>query len=79
MPKINSLVTTPDGSGSDTGQFFNLTAKVEFPDGKFDFYNVEELDFREKASDEDIDKLTQKKSRIWKDNRDIDSETRNRR
>lgn len=56
MPKINSLVTTPDGSGKVTQvNFFNLTAKVEFPDGKFDFYNVEELDFREKASDEDID------------------------
>ena len=60
MPKINSLVSTPDGSGRVTQvNFFNLTCKVEFADGKSEFYHVSKLDFREKAIDEDIDVETE--------------------
>ncbi|MDD4184139.1 MAG: stage 0 sporulation family protein [Candidatus Izemoplasmatales bacterium] len=60
MPKVNSIVVTPDGSGRVTQvNFFNLTAKVEFPDNKTDFYHVSKLEFREKAIDEDIEADTE--------------------
>jgi len=56
MPKIDSFVNTPDGRGKVTQlNFVTLTAKVDFDNGSSGFYHVNDLSFREKAIEEDID------------------------
>jgi len=55
-PKINSFVKTPDGRGKVTQlNFISMEARVDFDDGSSKFYKVSELEFREKATEENID------------------------
>lgn len=56
MPKIDSYVRTPDGKGRVSQlNFITLTAKVEFDNGSSGYYHVNDLRFREKAIEEDIE------------------------
>jgi len=56
MPKIDSIVSTPDGRGKVTQlNFVTLIAKVDVEGGHSGFYHVSDLSFREKAIDEDIE------------------------
>lgn len=56
MPKIDSYVKTAEGRGRVTQlNFVTKTAKVDFDNGTSGFYHVSDMEFREKAIEENID------------------------
>lgn len=56
MPKLGSYVKTDDGKGKVTQlNFVTMTAKVDFDGGTSGFYHVNQMRFREKAIDEELD------------------------
>jgi len=56
MPKIDSYVKTVEGRGRVTQlNFVTMTARVDFENGTNGYYHVSDMEFREKAIEENID------------------------
>ncbi|MBU1145581.1 MAG: stage 0 sporulation family protein [Firmicutes bacterium] len=56
MPKLDSYVVTPDGRGRVTQvNFVTLMAKVDFDNGGSHTFHVSELQFKQKAIEEDLE------------------------
>jgi cell fate regulator YaaT (PSP1 superfamily) len=55
LPKLDSIVTTPDGQGKVVGlSFLTQDVKVFFPGAGYKNYNVKEIQFRQAADTEDL-------------------------
>jgi hypothetical protein len=55
MPKLDSLVTTPEGQGKVIQlNFLAQTVNIDFGGGNRKLYDVKDIQFRQKAVEDDL-------------------------